>query len=170
MERMDLEGHEDSIFPARILLATDGTEEGNVTVRTAVDLARKTDSELHLVHVGKTYMPPYYRRPRGYETEGEVEGAERAVLEKQVTQVESAGGTLAGTYLEHRWPDQNPAERIVALAEKIKADLIVIRSRGFGGMKRVLLGSVSDSVVRHAHCPVLVVRRWDPPGLRRGTS
>jgi hypothetical protein len=34
----------------------------------------------------------------------------------------------------------------------------VIGSRGFGGLKRVLLGNVADSVVRHAHCPVLVVR------------
>lgn len=156
---MDLGGHEESIFPARILLATDGTEEGNATVWTAVDLAQKTGSELHLVYVGKTYMPPYYRRPRGYGTEEEVEKAEQAVLDKQVMRVESAGGVVAGAHRERRWPDQDPAERIVALAEEIKADLIVIRSRGFGGMKRALLGSVSDSVVRHAHCPVLVIRR-----------
>jgi nucleotide-binding universal stress UspA family protein len=50
------------------------------------------------------------------------------------------------------------------LAEEIGADLIVIGSRGFGGLKRALLGNVADSVVRHAHCPVLVVR---PP---QGTS
>lgn len=159
MERIGQDGHGDSIFPARILLATDGREEGNVTVRTAVDLSQKTGSELHVVYVGKTYMPPFYRRPRGYKTEEEVEKAERAVLDKQVMRVESVGGVVAGAHLEHRWPDQDPAERIVALAEEIGADLIVIRSRGFGGMKRALLGSVSDSVVRHAHCPVLVVRR-----------
>ena len=120
MERIDLERHEESIFPARILLATDGTEEGNVTVRTAVDLARKTGTELHLVYVGKVYRPPYYERPRGYETEEAVETAERAVLDKQVMRVESAGGVVAGAHLEHRWPDQDPAERIVALAEEIE--------------------------------------------------
>ncbi|MGH3107143.1 MAG: universal stress protein [Rubrobacter sp.] len=38
------------------------------------------------------------------------------------------------------------------------AGMIVIGSRGFGGMKRALMGNVADSVVRHAHCPVLVVR------------
>ena len=47
---------------------------------------------------------------------------------------------------------------IVALAEELQADLIVIGSRGLGGVRRALMGSVSDSVVRHAHCPVLVVR------------
>jgi nucleotide-binding universal stress UspA family protein len=49
-------------------------------------------------------------------------------------------------------------EAIVHLAEEIDADLIVIGSRGFGGLKRALPGNVADSVVRHAHCPVLVAR------------
>jgi nucleotide-binding universal stress UspA family protein len=44
------------------------------------------------------------------------------------------------------------------VAEDIGAGLIVIGSRGLGGLRRALMGSVSDSVVRHAHCPVLVVR------------
>jgi nucleotide-binding universal stress UspA family protein len=49
---------------------------------------------------------------------------------------------------------------IVDLAEEIEAGL-VLGSRGLGGVKRALMGSVSYSVVRHAHCPVLVVRRQD---------
>jgi nucleotide-binding universal stress UspA family protein len=44
------------------------------------------------------------------------------------------------------------------LAEEIGAGLIVLGSRGWGGIRRALMGSVSDSVVRHSHCPVLVVR------------
>jgi nucleotide-binding universal stress UspA family protein len=40
----------------------------------------------------------------------------------------------------------------------MRAGLIVIGSRGLGPLRRALMGSVSDSVVRHAHCPVLVVR------------
>jgi nucleotide-binding universal stress UspA family protein len=50
------------------------------------------------------------------------------------------------------------APQIVALAEEIEAGLIVMGSRGLGGIRRALIGSVSDAVVRHAHCPVLVVR------------
>ena len=50
---------------------------------------------------------------------------------------------------------------IVALAEEIGVDLIVVGSRGRSPLKRTLMGSVSDSVVRHAHCPVLVVRGGD---------
>ena len=64
------------------------------------------------------------------------------------------GGTVAGTHLRMG----AVALEIVALAEEIQADLIVMGSRGLGGLRRALMGSVSDSVVRHAHCPVLVVR------------
>jgi nucleotide-binding universal stress UspA family protein len=51
-----------------------------------------------------------------------------------------------------------PDREIVELAEKLGAGLVVMGSRGRGGIRRALMGSVSDSVVRHAHCPVLVVR------------
>jgi nucleotide-binding universal stress UspA family protein len=51
------------------------------------------------------------------------------------------------------------ASEIVELAEELGAGLVVVGSRGLGGIRRALMGSVSDSVVRHAHCPVLVVRR-----------
>ncbi len=55
-----------------------------------------------------------------------------------------------------------PDVEIAALAEEIGAGLIVVGSRGLGAMRRVLMGSVSSSVVRHAHCPVLVVRKEEP--------
>ena len=51
-----------------------------------------------------------------------------------------------------------PEAEIVTLAEQIGAGLIVMGSRGVGGIRRALMGSVSDSVLRHAHCPVLMVR------------
>jgi nucleotide-binding universal stress UspA family protein len=52
-----------------------------------------------------------------------------------------------------------PAAEIVDLAEELGVGLVVVGSRGLGGVRRALMGSVSDSVVRHAHCPVLVVRK-----------
>jgi nucleotide-binding universal stress UspA family protein len=51
-----------------------------------------------------------------------------------------------------------PPQEIVNLADKIAAGLIVVGSRGLGGIRRALMGSVSESVIRHAHCPVMVVR------------
>jgi nucleotide-binding universal stress UspA family protein len=47
---------------------------------------------------------------------------------------------------------------VVHLSEEIGAGLIIMGSRGLGGVRRALMGSVSDSVVRHAHCPVMIVR------------
>ena len=73
----------------------------------------------------------------------------------QVEQIETAGGKVAQTYVRLG----RPAEEIVILADEIDAGLVVVGSRGLGGIRRLLLGSVSDSVVRHAHCPVLVVRK-----------
>jgi nucleotide-binding universal stress UspA family protein len=58
---------------------------------------------------------------------------------------------------ETRLLEGNPGQALCAFAEEIEADAIVMGSRGRGGFKRALLGSVSDHVVRHARCPVLIV-------------
>ena len=77
------------------------------------------------------------------------------ILDEQVRKIEAAGGSVA---IAHLRMNERRDEAIVHLAEEIGADLIVMGSRGFGGLRRALLGNVADSVVRHAHCPVLVVR------------
>ncbi len=155
-----------SIFPTKVLLATDGSREAELAARTAADLAQKTSSELHVVHVFGIVPvgPPVYPEAtdlQGVEREAEAEGLQRTseqrareVLEAEVGKVRSAGGMVAqGHLIEGR-----VAPEIVALAEEIGAGLIVMGSRGHGRMRRALMGSVSDSVMRHAHCPVLVVR------------
>jgi nucleotide-binding universal stress UspA family protein len=77
------------------------------------------------------------------------------VLDEQVRMVEGAGAPVEETHLNiDEWPDRT----IVHLSEDIGAGLVVMGSRGRGGIRRALMGSVSDAVVRHAHCPVLVVR------------
>ena len=140
-----------STFPTRILLATDGSKEAALAARAAVDLADKTGSELHVAHVA-----PFVPMPFAYtETEpAQREQEARKLLDEQVEKIEASGGTIAQAYLRMG----KEAEEIVTLGEEIGAGLIVVGSRGLGGMRRVLMGSVSDSVVRHAHCPVLVVR------------
>ena len=78
----------------------------------------------------------------------------RKFLDAQAERVGSDGGTVGQTYLGTGRPD----EEIIELAEEIDAGMVVIGSRGLGGIRRALVGSVSESVARHAHCPVLVVR------------
>ena len=54
-----------------------------------------------------------------------------------------------------------PGVTILKVSEEISADLIVIPSHGYHGMKRLVLGSVAERVIRHATCSVLVLRRSD---------
>jgi nucleotide-binding universal stress UspA family protein len=146
-----------SIFPTTILLATDGSEEVQLASTTAVDLAEKTDSELHVLTVGPGY--PLYELPEHPAEFQDVlrDNRRRAkeVLEQQAKRIEESGVSVKETYLLEGRAD----EEIVALAEEIGAGLIVMGSRGHGRLRRTLLGSVSDAVVRHAHCPVTIVRQ-----------
>jgi nucleotide-binding universal stress UspA family protein len=153
-----------SIFPTKVLLATDGSEEAELAARTAADLAQKTSSELHMIYVfgiapagTPVYLEATDLQGEALEEEAEEQISEqraREVLDAEVGKVRSAGGTVIEAHLI----EGRTAPQIVALAEQIGAGLIVMGSRGHGGIRRALMGSVSDAVVRHAHCPVFVVR------------
>jgi nucleotide-binding universal stress UspA family protein len=89
------------------------------------------------------------------EVSEEIRKEAQEILDDQLRKIEEEGGSVQQAHLRRGRKDQE----IVRLAEEIGAGLIVIGSRGRGGVRRALMGSVSDSVVRHAHCPVLVVRK-----------
>jgi nucleotide-binding universal stress UspA family protein len=91
-----------------------------------------------------------------YEQASEAIGKEaQETLDNQVRKIEEGGRTVQEAHLRRGRKDQE----IVRVAEEIGAGLIVMGSRGLGGVRRALMGSVSDSVIRHAHCPVMVVRK-----------
>ena len=155
------------IFPTKVVLAIDGSEEASRAAEAAVELCEKTGSELHVVHVGEDFyltavthldmVAPTWVAQEYPESEANFEQIAREVLDAEVEKVEAAGGTVAQAHLRMGAADAE----IVDVAEEIEAGLVVLGSRGLGGVKRALMGSVSYSVVRHAHCPVLVVRRQD---------
>ena len=151
-----------SIFPTTILLATDGSREAELAARTAADLANSTNSELHLITVALGNPDPVYYIHEAsfrYETYEEVleavKGEAQKVLDEQVQMVEEAGGTVKEA---HPRIGERPDQAIIHLAEELGIGLIVMGSRGLGGVRRALMGSISDSVVRYAHCPVMIVR------------
>jgi nucleotide-binding universal stress UspA family protein len=129
-----------SIFPTKILLATDGSREAELAGQTAAELAQKTDSELHVVHV--LALPLDTHDPSSFEPEvwARLEKRERTSLEDLVGRIEASGGAVEGS---HRGAGRPDAE-IVALAEEIGAGLIVMGSRGVGGIRRALMGSISE--------------------------
>jgi nucleotide-binding universal stress UspA family protein len=150
-----------SIFPTKILLATDGSKEAKLAFASAAELSEKTHSELHVVYVG--HMPLIsYESPGATTLDPDLlgrmqESAEqeaRTKLDEQVQRVGKTGGQVAQMHARVGRPDA----QIVGLADELDAGLIVLGSRGLGPLRRALMGSVSDSVVRHAHCPVLIVR------------
>ncbi len=148
-----------SIFPTRILVATDGSREAELAVTTAADLAKSTDSELHVVHVGEVPLV-YHPERHAYRAEYEEHEKEaQRLLEAEVERIEGAGATLlAQAHLRMGRANARADEEIVELAQSLDVGMIVMGSRGQGRIRRALLGSVSESVVRHAHCPVAIVR------------
>ncbi len=148
-----------SIFPTQILLAIDGSDESKLAAQAATELSRETGSEVHLVYVLPTPAQLIGHHLYSDEIrESLIGGAERdaeTFLKEQAEKVRSDGGKVAETHLRSGDPDKE----ILRAAEALGVGLIVIGSRGLGAVSRALLGSVSESVVRHAHCPVLVVRQ-----------
>ena len=118
---------------------------------------------MHVIYV----MPNPERLFGPHSYSGEIKGSlieqaradARRFLEERAEGVRAGGGAVAQTYLGTGRPD----EEIVELAEEVDAAVVVTGSRGLGGIRRSLLGSVSDSVVRHAHCPVLIIRDKNQP-------
>ena len=145
-------------MPEKVLLATDGSKDAALAARAAVDVCGGTGAELHVVHAW--HSVPTARLRAFMRAESKKLGNE--LLEAGVKGVEGAGGVVAGAHLV----EGRAADEILELAEQIGADLVVIGSRGLGPVGRVALGSVSEAVIHHSRCPVLVLRggedAWPP--------
>lgn len=149
---------EDGYLSGRILLATDGSQEAEAASRVAIEISATAGSELHVLFALQTEEKPPYNYPmmgeRWTESLEQAKHKAREFVDERAGRIESEGVTVKDAHLAFGAPD----EEIVKLGEELEAGLIVVGSRGLGGVKRALMGSVSDSVVRHAHGPVLVVR------------
>jgi nucleotide-binding universal stress UspA family protein len=156
------------LLGTKMLLATDGSEGAEMATRAAIELAEGTGSELHVVYVEP--FPDFMKKngagTPGYDRElyEMIEEEARETLRKLVWRVKVAGGTVADSHLRMG----AVAEQIVTFAGELEVDLIIVGSRGLPGIRRTLAGSVSESVFRHAHCPVMVVRAKDNPPSRHG--
>src|SRR5215207_961857 len=126
-----------NIFPTKILLATDGSEDANLALRAAVDIAEKTGSELHVVHawhsVPSTRFESYIR--------AQLKNEAQELLAKQAGRIKDQGGEVAGAHLA----EGSAVDEILDLAEEPAAGLIVIGGRGLGSVKRLVLGCVSEA-------------------------
>jgi nucleotide-binding universal stress UspA family protein len=147
-----------------ILLPTDFSQCAESAVPYAASLARQMKARLVCLHVVETIVPPV-----GYaavaeplpvvDIGGQLEESATRELPKLGARAE-----CAGLDVEEVLVHGDAAGEIVRVARERQIDLIVISSHGRTGWGRMLFGSTAESVVRHAHCPVLVVK---PKGNER---
>ena len=138
----------------RILVPIDFSDCAKKALRYAIPLAKEHEAAITLLYV----VPPSYQV-------GEYGGFDYACLQA-AAQADSERELAALTVDEVRGqvPVEtlvragSPAFEIIETAKSLPADVIVISTHGRTGLKHVLLGSVTENVVRHAPCPVLVVR------------
>ena len=145
----------------RILLAVDGSACSDAAVEEVARRPWPGKSEIKLINVTEPPilmgMEPWVAPPQYFDTlEKAVRDVGSGVLEKALTKLK----TSRDKSLEFSSDviQGSPAQTIVEEAERWGADLIVMGSRGLGAWSRLLLGSVSNSVVHHAKCSVEIIR------------
>ena len=146
------------MYPTKILLATDGSKESTPAVRTAVELANSTGSELHVVHAISTApQKPYPRRYERAKSEDILHRkrvAALVLLEEKVKQAEEMGGVGAASY----YREGDPVKEVLRLAEELDVGLIITGGRRLVRPRLFWSGSFPMELFRYAKCPVLIVR------------
>jgi len=140
----------------RITVAIDGSSTSEEALATAIDLAKEYGSELTIITVAPI-VPIYLPSTGPYvvtEPPERDEAPYRSLVDGAVKKANDAGvSRVTGLCREGVVLDE-----ILSQLESHPADLVVVGSRGLSTAKRILIGSVSSSLVTHAPCPVLVVR------------
>jgi nucleotide-binding universal stress UspA family protein len=137
----------------RILLATDGSPEAHAATEWLLTFPLPAHSTIRVITVASLD----YGRPGTFDSADTVR---RHLRDAASATARAAAATLAKRWadVEGQVLDGDAREEIVRTADTWPADLVVVGARGLTPLKRTLLGSVSTAVVRHAHCPTLVVR------------
>jgi nucleotide-binding universal stress UspA family protein len=154
-----------SVSLQNILLATDGSTAAHWALRAAADLARRSGAALHLV-TAYEFAPssvlayaPYIGPDSAWDA---YEADARKLLDDEQARVAELGATVGSLHIA-REPAFNA---VMDVAEMVSADLVVVGSRELDGLKRVVVGSVSERVVHSVHRPVLIIRggpgSWPP--------
>lgn len=145
-------GADQIVEPKQILVPVDFSDGSAHALAFAVSLAKHFGAKLTLLYVSQAQF---------YGSEfGHTPGAEGSIREGCCERLRSfAAGRVESDLLEETIVRSGvPSDEIVKAAQESHTDLIVINTRGQTGLKHVLMGSTAERVVRHATCPVLVVR------------
>lgn len=151
--------------PRRILVPVDFSKPSSQALGAAVALAQRFGARLAVAHVTRRNRPDSHIVAEQLGMTFDTRRAGRAKL------VEFLERELLGDIQPTRLvTDGVPFDEITKAAATWEADLIVIATHGYTGLKHVLLGSTAERVVRHAPCPVLVVRGREKRGVKKAFS
>lgn len=142
----------------KLLVPLDGSALSNSAADHALKMAKSMDAEVVFLHIIPA-LPPYVKK-NGIQEAGVYQQVheELRVIGEQIVEQAMADFISRWNKLDKKVVWGNPAMEICREAKEGMYDLIVIGSRGMGETKGYLLGNVSNRVIRHATCPVLVVR------------
>lgn len=145
---------------SRIILCTDGSDLATHAARTGTEVLSRAD-ELVIATVVDAPDEAALVGESGFAgptmTESEFDEHERQMLNEGEEVVTSVARALRIDGARTAVLRGDPGPALCTLARDLKASVLVVGTRGRGGLKRAILGSVSDHVVRNAPCPVLVV-------------
>jgi nucleotide-binding universal stress UspA family protein len=136
----------------KILVPFDGSAHSQKALEVAAELARCTKGAVHVIYAYER-LPSYLGEPNFDDMVTRVLGWANEIVKNAVAQAQEQGVAATSDILEGP-----PAEAILRVAEAEEFDVIVMGSRGLGQFEGLLMGSVSDRVLHHAHIPVMVVR------------
>ena len=150
----------------KILVPIDGSEQADKALDFGLDLAKKYSAEVEILHVIPPIMVPVMPYPTIGETTAlppdwldEYYKKAKEESHKMLSEaLKSAKVKGEGLKITSKLGDGRPSDVIVAESESENFDLIVMGSRGLGGIKEFILGSVSNQVVHESKKPVLIVK------------
>jgi nucleotide-binding universal stress UspA family protein len=142
----------------KILLAIDNSKFSQAAVQSVVARSWSPGTEVKVLNVVEPPSLLLGREMTGYDPE--FENVWKALREQAKAVVTKATDVLhkAGLGVTPALEEGDPKSKIIDVAKEWPADLIVLGSHGRNGLNRFLMGSVSEAVVRHAHCSVEIVR------------
>jgi nucleotide-binding universal stress UspA family protein len=165
------------MFPAKILVAVDGSKETSLALQAAVELAEGTGSELHLVHV----VPVAPEQPRPYSwaksswakerSEVQLEWKKLRGLELLDAQARHVEEELWGTVTATHFREGRPEKEVVRLGEEIDAGLIVTKSQRRPWFERIFGAGFSEEIFWRTNRPVLILseRGWRGSAVPRNS-
>jgi len=139
----------------KILIATDGSENAGKAASYGIGIAKATGAEVYALYVVSTEHAGTSRTVMGW-----TEAFEKYLTYKGgvATDYVQDLGNKAGIKVEAVHLRGSPAEKIIEYAEKNNIDLIVMGTQGLTGIKRFLIGSVAENVLRYSKVSVMIIR------------